>query len=138
MIYLVKKVEKNNIKRKLLISLGIIIIIVLFLNNIYTPCIFHKLTGFYCPSCGITRCLISIINLDFYQAFRYNQLLFILFPFIASYTVYVFYIWLFNKEDKISKKIPKYIWYSLVIILILFGMIRNIDYFSWLAPTIIS
>lgn len=86
------------------------------------PCIFHELTNLYCPGCGITRMLFSILRLDFYQAFRYNPLVFILFiGFILC------------KLFKIN--LPKYAVYLLLVIVILFGILRNIDAFGYLKPT---
>lgn len=88
------------------------------------PCIFHDLTGFYCPGCGITRMLFSILKLDFYQAFRYNPLVFILL--IGSIICKLFKI-----------KLPKYTSYVLLVIVIIYGILRNIDTFGYLRPTII-
>ena len=70
----------------------------------------------------------------FYKAFNYNRLVFILLPFIFLYLIYNIYLYVFNKEDKIIKKIPNIIWLVLIIIVLLFGVIRNIDSFSYLAP----
>ncbi|NLD47964.1 MAG: DUF2752 domain-containing protein [Clostridiaceae bacterium] len=35
-------------------------------------CFFKLVTGYNCPSCGLTRSFISISHLDFVNAFRYN------------------------------------------------------------------
>lgn len=97
----------------------------------YLSCPIHTLFGVYCPGCGITRMLHAIITLDFYKAFRYNPLLFILFPFF----VYLF-IDMIIKERKnkrpILKKIPEIIWVILIIILIIYAILRNI--YPFLAP----
>ena len=103
--------------------------------GIYIPCPIHMITKLYCPGCGITRCIISILNFDFYQAFRYNPLIFILLPFLFSYAVYKLYIWILDKEDKITNKLKGWPMYFVIIILISYGILRNISYFSWLAPT---
>ena len=122
-----------NKKYKDIISfviLGILFIIVLIRNNFGIPCIIHKLTGLYCPGCGGTRMVISLIKLDIYQAFRYNMLLTIAIPFFILHLIcrYIF---------KLKYKIPNYIWYLLIIVVIIFGILRNIPYFSFLAPTTI-
>ena len=63
---------QNNYKKYIAILLIGILCIVFYLKyNIGIPCIFHELTGFYCPGCGLTRAIASIVKLDFYQAFRY-------------------------------------------------------------------
>ena len=107
----------------------IISFIYYFLNkyfNIGIPCLFYKITGLKCPGCGITRLIFSLIKLDFRQAFFYNPLVFILLPFIGFYIIYQEYLYITKKEDKIIKKIPSYIYYVLIIILIIYAIFRNI------------
>lgn len=73
--------------------------------------------------------LFSLIRLDFYQAFRYNPLVFIL------GVLYIFY-----KIASIKFKIlfPKYVTYILLAVMIIYGVLRNTDLFSYLKPTIIK
>lgn len=125
----------------ILFLLILLLLLYLFLTknyNFYIPCVFKEITGFYCPGCGITRCLLAFLNLNFYQAFRYNPLVFLMLPFLLVYISYKIYLYVTEKEDKIIKKIPNYIWYILLFITILFGILRNIEMFSFLAPTIIK
>lgn len=78
--------------------------------------------------------LYSIIKLDFYQAFRYNQLIFIMLPF--TITLYIEDLYSHQKNKKsLYKKIPEYIWYIIIIILLIYGIIRNI--IPYFAPTAI-
>ena len=39
------------------------------------PCLFHIITGLYCPGCGAGRASYSILHGRFYTAFRYNLLI---------------------------------------------------------------
>lgn len=74
----------------------------------------------------------SIINLDFYQAFRYNQLLFIsLFLFIIYVIVNVF---AYIKKKAIYIPSSKLL-IIIVIVVLLFMLLRNIPYFNYLIPT---
>lgn len=126
--------EKINISIKKGIVYIPIITLLIYLNekySIYIPCIFHKITGLYCPGCGITRMLKSIINLNYYQAFRYNPLMFILLPFFIIYYILYYIYWLKNKKLVINNKI----WYTLLIIIIFYGIIRNLPFFKYLIPT---
>lgn len=112
------------------------VITYLFLNNILkVPCLFHYFTGYYCPGCGITRMLISIMKLDFMQAFHYNCLLFILLPFAIIYFSLSWWQWI---HDKKMYQFSNFIWNILLIIVVLFGILRNIDLFDFLAPTLLS
>lgn len=112
-------------KKNILIFLGISTIIIIFKYNIGIPCIFFELTNLYCPGCGMTRAIKSLLLLDFSQAIRYNALIIILPLLIFSF--------IFEKKVKI----PNWIWYLLLIIVILYGILRNITAFNFLAPTII-
>ena len=38
------------------------------------PCLFHMVTGFYCPGCGGTRSVISLFHGHFIQSFIYHPL----------------------------------------------------------------
>ena len=125
-------------KNKKIIYYGVIFLVLLivyyFLNqkiNLKIPCIFHTLTGYYCPGCGITRMLFSLLNLNFYQAFRYNPLVFIL---LFGYIIIKIIEILTKHKFQYSNKFQ----ISLLIITILFGILRNIETFSFLLPTTIN
>ncbi len=101
-----------------------------FLNSKYNfgiPCPINKFTGYLCPGCGITRCIFSIIEFRLKDAFFYNPLVFILIPFFLLYFVYTHYLYIVDKEDEnICMKMPKWIWTILLIVVILFGILRNL------------
>lgn len=119
-------------KHKTLI-ITILIFAVAYLLKIECP--IHKLTGLYCPGCGISRMFVSLFTLDFYQAFRYNPLIFIYLVFVIIYIIFRLLFKLFNREPvKIGNKFL----YIIIAITIIFGILRNIELFDWLAPTIIN
>lgn len=37
-----------------------------------SPCMFHEMTGYYCPGCGITRAVYAFFEGNFLQCFRYH------------------------------------------------------------------
>ena len=92
--------------------------------HIKIPCVFHEVTGYLCPGCGITRCFISIFHGDFIKAFNYNKLVFCMLPFGIIYFIYWLYNYIIGNENyyKISNGISIF----LVVITLLFGIIRNI------------
>jgi hypothetical protein len=121
-------------KKVLFFGLLLLALIAYFFVYKYTglaiQCPIHFVTGLYCPGCGLTRMLFAIIKLDFYQAFRFNPLVFIL---LVIYIIYFIIKYIF----KANIKIPNRVSYSLIVVLIIYGIIRNIPLFSYLQPTII-
>ena len=90
---------------------------------------FNKYTGKYIPCIihdGITHLVFSLLHLDFHKAFISNPLVFIYMPFIIVYFVYLDYLYIYDKKDKILKRIPNIIWIILIIITLAYGVIRNI------------
>ena len=131
-------------KRILTLILGVLSLIalvclyfLLFQSKVVIPCIFHQITGFYCPGCGITRMMFSLLKLDFYQAFRFNPLLFISLPFIIVLLTDFVFQWIRGKDNYLYRKINDRAWIVLLIITIAFGIIRNIPFFDYLIPTVI-
>lgn len=130
------KQKSYSLRKTSLLLLGLVIIYLILSKylNIYIFCPFHKLTGFYCPGCGVTRMLFSLLTLDFYQAFRYNCLLFISLPFFLFFYINA----LLYPKKPLYQKIPSKIWYLIIIIFLIYGLLRNIPFFDFLAPTIIT
>lgn len=99
-------------------------------THLALECPIHYLTGYYCPGCGVTRMLFSILKLDFYQAFRFNPLVFIL---LVFYIIYFVIRYVFKKNIYVPDKVL----YGVIVILLIYGVLRNTPMFSYLEPTII-
>lgn len=127
------KIDKSFILVLLIVIL--FYVICFFLTGDGLPCLFHKITNFYCPGCGITRMFLSLFTLDIYQAFRYNPLLFIL---LIISTIYIIIKFFSVKLLKKEIRIPNYIIYILLVILLIYWIIRNIPWFNYLVPTIVN
>ncbi len=126
--------KKRILASILIISVGIPSIFLYEVIPLKIPCLFEEITGYYCPGCGITRMIFALLHGDIKQAFAYNSLVMILLPLFLFIGVHHYYCWLKNKDDIWLKKIPNWFWYILIIIAILFGILRNIEFFSFLAP----
>ena len=87
----------------------------------------------YCPGCGISRMFIKLCQLDFYGAFRSNSCIFIIFPLLICYGLFKAFKYVKSGQYPQTKIESIFIW-SIVVILVLFGILRNIPYFSYLAP----
>ena len=130
--------KKNRVLLFLIIFLLSLFILYYYLFNNYNfgiDCIFHKITGLHCPGCGITRMLFSLITLDIYQAFRYNPLLFILLPFFMVLIIDVVIKIFKHKSNYLYKRIDNRFWIFLSIVLLVFGIFRNVPGFEFLKPT---
>lgn len=125
-------------KKKITITIIFLILLISYLYlgnklNVYINCPIKEITGLYCPGCGITRMLQAILQLNFYQAFRHNPLLFISLPFFIFFTVEG----IITKKDPLYNKIPNKILITIIIIFIIYGILRNLPLFDFLAPTIV-
>ncbi|GMK40290.1 hypothetical protein PCCS19_33460 [Paenibacillus sp. CCS19] len=99
------------------------------LTGIGIPCVFHLVTGLYCPGCGITRTTLSLLHGQLAQAFRYNPLVFALAPMYAVY-------WLFMRLQ--LRRAGRAVMAVMLTLTIAFGIVRNIPIGDFLAPTIID
>lgn len=99
-------------------------------------CIIYKLSGYYCPGCGSGRACYCILHGKFVQAFHYNPLLCILLPWFALYIGACGIQWLVTGRETISQRIPIEVTYILLAVVIVYGIVRNIDIypFTLLAP----
>lgn len=98
--------QKRILKKVMIISVLFLYVILLQVTKVYSPIAF--LTNIPMPTTGMTRAWLSVLSLDFRQAFNYHGL-FILGPLLAAY------IFLYFKEDK-----DKYLNWSIGLALILF------------------
>ena len=96
--------------------------------TITSLCPIKALTGLNCPGCGITRMFVALFHGNIYQAFRYNPLVFIELPIIAILIL----LYRFNKK---SRKVVNILFIVLLVITVVYGVLRNIPFFYFLAPT---
>ena len=117
-----------------IIAITLIILGIAYIKIVDRPvCPINRLTGLACPTCGVTRMLTELVtNLNLYQAFRYNPLMFVLLPsmLIIGIVQTINYL----KHGKFTKHYDKII-SSIAIIVIAFGILRNIPMLCWLLPT---
>ena len=126
--------KKELINYSILFLILILYLVIGNYYNLYLPCLFHKITNLYCPGCGITRALKSLVSLNFYQAFRYNNLIILLPIFI------IYYLELFLDKYKIKNlNLKRYMtnkfFIVILIIVVIYGILRNIPDFAYLIPT---
>ncbi len=117
----------------IILLVGFAYFIFVKLTDLGIPCVFNLLTGLHCPGCGISRMFISLFSLDFKAAFSYNAYIMTVGPVAAVFAVrhYVIYI---LKGQKNTGRLETVLLIIALVLAILFGVLRNIPAFSFLAP----
>ena len=119
--------------KKITLFIGIILLLILvillyvWLNikyNIGFPCAIKQTFGIYCPGCGLTRAGISLLQLDLYQAFRYNAFSLLLIPLVFFSVLCFVWEWIFAKSSIVGK-IPVLFWSVVFIAFLGYGIVRN-------------
>lgn len=88
------------------------------------PCLFHMLTGFYCPGCGITRMSLCLLRGDILGALESNWMLMLISPYLIFYGVRFALHYIKNKTTVVGR-IEHIIQILLLCIVILYGIFRN-------------
>lgn len=102
-------------------------------TGIGIPCVFHLITGLYCPGCGASRMCLSILQGDFHRAFSYNPLLFLMTPLLGAYFIRQAFHYIKGVKWRMSKW-ESVLWKIVVVLLIFFGIVRNLPGMQGLLP----
>ena len=123
-----EKYEQIN-KSIFILILAVVIFGALFADPgapVGSVCIFNKLTGYYCPFCGLTHSFNSMLHLKFTEAFNYNLLGPVLFLILVLLTVKLLIELVSNVNIKVKTLQNKYLPLILISIFLIYGLIRNI------------
>lgn len=125
--------RKLNLTIIWIASLSIVALITF--DIIKFSCLIYKHTGLVCPSCGATRMVLALMDGNIYQAFRFNPYLLVTLaiPLIYLIDKNIKYI----KKEKLGSKLD-IVMFIYIITLLIYGLLRNIDTFSWMLPTIVN
>lgn len=97
------------------------------------PCPVYDLTGLYCPGCGTGRALGSLLRLDPAAALGYNALAVVLLPVPVALLGAQAVRYVRGLQAGFSRT-EKYVAMGLVVVFLLFGVLRNLPLFAYLAP----
>ncbi len=93
--------------------------------GVYIPCVFRMITGLKCPGCGISHMCLDLLRFRFRSAFFDHPVLFVLLPVMGVIALKKFYEYVKTGNKRLSS-IENKIMVASIVILILFGIIRNI------------
>lgn len=95
------------------------------LTHLSIPCPIHAVTGLQCPGCGVTRMCLALLRLDFSGAWKANPVLLVLLVPMGGLLLYrmVCYI---REGHTPSKRWETLVWGSMAVLLLIWGVVRNI------------
>ena len=96
------------------------------------PCMFHEVTGLYCPGCGTGRGFHKLLHGDLVGAWRMNPLTVSMIPL----TIYLIAICYRKRPDGKASAPPSWLGYAVIVAVVAFWILRNIPAypFTLLAP----
>ena len=104
-------------------------------SQCYPPCLFHKLTGLYCPGCGSLRAFHQLLHGHLLTALSLNPLMVLMLPFLGyAFTSRIFLLIRGKALPRIF--IPAFWLWLLFAGIIGYWILRNIPFFPFncLAP----
>ena len=120
---------KNRLKALLpaflLMSAAFIYILIVKRLGFGIPCLFHRVTGFKCPGCGVTTLCTDLLRFDIGGAYNANPFVFVTLPFIAVELIFAQIRLLNGKKNPKSNEVLLTIY---VVLLIIWGIVRNIPH----------
>ena len=140
--------ETGVIKKEIRIAIMLVILLILLAGAVFLyyhnprgglvlVCPVYALTGYYCPGCGAGRACYALLHGQLYRAFRLNPLLVIVLPWLVLYYLICGIQWVVKGRESLSKHIPEWIPLAVLVILLIYGVVRNIEVypFTLLRPT---
>ncbi len=130
--------QTDRLKRVLkpaitILIVGIVYFIFVKVTHLGIPCIFNLVTKLHCPGCGISRMFFALAKLDFKAAFGYNAYIMTVGPVAAIFVIRHYWLYVLKGKRK-ETKLETVLLVIALILAIAFGILRNIPYFSFLAP----
>jgi hypothetical protein len=101
-------------------------------HGFYPVCLFHKLTGWNCPGCGGTRAAYELLHGHFRNALRDNALFVLTLVALTVHSAW-FVVRKIRHRPATLAVPPKVLW-AFLIIVVAFGVLRNLPAFSFLSP----
>ena len=132
------KERRNQVLRSILILIGVGMLYAFFttITGLRIPCVFHEITGWYCPGCGVTRMCLALLRLDLATAYQCNQAVILTSPILAGIASYMIYRYIRYDTRRTGRWI-NVMMVVLIVIYVAFGVVRNLPGMEYLCPPII-
>lgn len=88
-------------------------------------CVFNWITGWKCPGCGVSRMCLSLLRLDFEQAFYWNPAVMICLPALAYLSGYILVRYVRFGDFQMRNWQQNLCW-GMISVLLVFGIARNL------------
>lgn len=122
-----KEKRKQYILRTMaeFLVLGCLYLVWLKLTHLGIPCPFRLATGYLCPGCGLTHCILALLRGDLATAYRANSFLLILAP--PALVYYIYRTRRFIEHGRTEFTLPESIAFTILLLAaIAFGIWRNV------------
>lgn len=125
-------IQKKSGKIYLLVHIALLAAILAFplyravaqrISTVFTGCLIHDRFFLYCPLCGGTRAVSSLLRLEIAEAFSYNAFVVLLVIVAIGLDVWAFVRLLRGHTNLLP--LPGWIWIVFAVLLILYGVLRN-------------
>lgn len=104
--------------------------LVLFWAGLGVPCLFHTVTGLYCPGCGGTHLVAALVQGNFAAALRANPAFFVLSPAFAFLAVRLTARWVRTGTIAPTRAERVLLW-CCIGALVVFGILRNLPFYPY-------
>ncbi len=122
-----KRARKVAICGAVLLLCGVLYGLFCMATGVAVPCVFYQITGYRCPGCGVTRMCLWILKGNIPEAVKCNPALFFCsFPLVG---IFIDGACRYIKTGK--KRLQKWqevLLYIIVVILLVHGVLRNIEW----------
>ena len=125
-------------KKKLLLLyflIGLFVIVMYFIPDDHSLCIFRNITGFPCPGCGLTRAGRHLLHFDFQKSFEYHPLFVPLILILVLYSMQLFEI---DTKTRLIARLmrDKRFWVLILCLFLIVYIVRIITLYPDRAPMI--
>jgi Protein of unknown function (DUF2752) len=99
---------------------------------LFPPCLFHALTGLYCPGCGGTRAVYQLLHGHVLLALKDNALFVLALVALAVWGAR--FVMQKLRSQPATLKVSAKMFWAVLAVAFVFTVLRNLPAFSWLSP----